>query len=1027
MVNIMINKDGINLKYLNSALSYEGRRKDYYILYTIVFMFAFLLCFSWLIFSDKSFIWYMDFTGDGWHQHLRALSYYATYLRNIIRHLISEHQLIIPDYDFNIGEGSDILNALHYYVIGDPIALLSVVVPTRYMHYFLSASCVLRLYLSGVAFSELCFGTDVKSRTGILAGSMAYSFSLWGIYCATRHPYFLNPMIYFPLMLLGIEKIIRKEKPHLFIASAAISAMSNFYFFYIIVILAITYAVIRLIRIYRNNYKPGIIQLLQLGGYAVLGVSLSAFILLPVLSMFLQDSRLGSPQPISLFYPLSYYSSLPGSMMSANFSYWLVLGFTAPAVLAAILLFCDRKHNSLLKVYYALCVLIMLFPIAGRFLNGMSYATNRWVWAFALLSSYILALYWDNLLNIENRKWLLLFASSIVYFTVCLHFDKSRSASTFVSSTFLFITLIVIRGFSINEKAVLISTKSFIVFLIVFFSSVNTSLWLFAPSTVAYTDEVTENSIVRFENTPGTWGYSSELIDNSQVRREWRNNEAVVVKGIAGSDYTRYSGRYMTLNAGLSAGVSATNYYWSISNPYVNNYRDLLYMKEPRNQIYHGYDDRTVPNTLAAVEYYTVKEQENTAVNKLKPPYGPVYRENYKFGLPYGFKLIKTINAQKNIKKDEANLLNELGQDKLTLKQKEKLKETVENNYLVYKNQYTLPLGYCYDASITEKDWKALNPAQRQQTLLEAAVIPHGKKIAVNTENYSAPSHDYRVDFDIVYEGTSFIHTNGGFVTTEDDVVVAIAINNPVAMSETYISFDNLGFTPTKQYDLFFGDETVDPSNLYNKTNWDILDSSAKAEIREERDYWDPVISVDLNFESSTYVKKTIHYDPPDAPFSSGRHNFIANMGYSKEPISWIRITLPKRGVYSFDDINIYCVPMDKYEEKINALKESHLENIQLSTDSIQGNVNVTRSKLLCVAIPYSDGWAATIDGNDSDVFCINAHYLGIEIPPGDHVVKLRYRTPYKLEGILISIAGVLALLLLLLFNQLQRQRKNYI
>ena len=49
----------------------------------------------------------------------------------------------------------------------------------------------------------------------------------------------MNPMIYFPFMILGMEKIIRKEKPYLFIVSAAVSAASNFYFFYIIVILAV--------------------------------------------------------------------------------------------------------------------------------------------------------------------------------------------------------------------------------------------------------------------------------------------------------------------------------------------------------------------------------------------------------------------------------------------------------------------------------------------------------------------------------------------------------------------------------------------------------------------------------------------------------------------------------------------------------------------------------------------------------------------------------------------------------------------
>ena len=91
-------------------------------------------CFSWFIVLGYSFI----FGGDGWHQHFVALVYYAKYLRGIIRNLINEHQLIIPDWDFYIGEGADIVNVFHYYVIGDPLTLLSVFVPSRYMQYFYS-------------------------------------------------------------------------------------------------------------------------------------------------------------------------------------------------------------------------------------------------------------------------------------------------------------------------------------------------------------------------------------------------------------------------------------------------------------------------------------------------------------------------------------------------------------------------------------------------------------------------------------------------------------------------------------------------------------------------------------------------------------------------------------------------------------------------------------------------------------------------------------------------------------------------
>ena len=116
--------------FVRKAFEEEGKRCFYYIFFTGIFLVVAFFCFSWFIFSGKSLIWKVD----GWNQHFKALVYYAQYLRSIIRHLLIEHKLIIPDWDFYIELGSDILNALHYYVIGDPITIFSMFVPTRYMH-----------------------------------------------------------------------------------------------------------------------------------------------------------------------------------------------------------------------------------------------------------------------------------------------------------------------------------------------------------------------------------------------------------------------------------------------------------------------------------------------------------------------------------------------------------------------------------------------------------------------------------------------------------------------------------------------------------------------------------------------------------------------------------------------------------------------------------------------------------------------------------------------------------------------------
>ena len=68
-----------------------------------------------------------------------------------------------------------------------------------------------------------------------------------------RHPFFINPMIYFPLLCLGVEKIFKKERPYLFIVITAVASMSNFYFLYMLTIFTVIYALIRFYQYYTKE------------------------------------------------------------------------------------------------------------------------------------------------------------------------------------------------------------------------------------------------------------------------------------------------------------------------------------------------------------------------------------------------------------------------------------------------------------------------------------------------------------------------------------------------------------------------------------------------------------------------------------------------------------------------------------------------------------------------------------------------------------------------------------------------------
>lgn len=944
-------------KLLQQAFTDDGKKKYYYVFYSVMFCIVAACCYSWFIIEGQSLV----LNGDGWVQHLKALIYYGRYLRNIVRRLINDHSLVIQDFDFYLGEGSDVLSTMHYYVIGDPIALLSVMVPSRFMHYFLTFSCILRLYLSGIAFSALCFGTGLKNRYGILAGAISYCFCGWGI-AAAMHPYFLNPMIYFPLMILGIEKTIRKEKPYLFIIIAAISAASNFYFFYMIVLLAVLYTLIRLGFLYRGQIRQGFMVLLDLGVMALTGVCIAGVILVPVLMIFLNDSRLSISQKFYWLYPWFYYSTLPSAALTITTPYWLCLGYTVPVILAVFLLFIKKGDRFLKTLFFAGCAII-LFPIGGRILNGMSYMANRWSWAFSLLCTYILAGKWDELFSVRDREWKLMVILSTLYYAVCMTFARSRAASTLSLIPIFYLVLLIIKKECPDNKH---KSKQAMLLLIVAANSVIISFW---------------------RNSPNGYNWVSKYMANSSIGDELINNEAYVVKEYAEGPFCRISGRNLTTNANILHDVSSTQYYWSISNPNMNRFRADLCMLEQSFFNYQGYDDRTTPTALSSVQLYVVNNDNSK-------------------GIPFGYSKEGKENVYPSVEKKLDELKKELDVEELSDEQISKIEGDLSKYYSFYKNEYSLPIAYCYDSYFNKDIWDSYDPVQKQEAQLESAYID-GELKEISFSDHKAA--DYSVPFEIECQGSEITQIENGFVTTSNGTKAVITLPNNNANSETYFGIKGLDFQKTAQYDLYFGDDSVDPLQLYNKTNWNLLNVTEKKDIRNEKKNWEYVNTAGITFESSGGVRKSLSYVPPEGTFSSGRHDYIVNLGYSEEGVTTITITFPYCGVYTFDDLTVYSIPMDKYAEKIGRLKENVLQDVQFGIDTVSGNISLEDDQLMCLAIPFSEGWKAYIDGREEETYCLNERYVGVVVPAGRHNVRFHYSEPYKKTGCLVSVMGIAA------------------
>lgn len=143
--------------------------KKFFLLYSAAFLVCAALCYFWFIINKKTLI----INSDGWRQHFAAFVYFGKYGREILETLFETHKFVLPQWDFSIGLGSDILTTLHFYAIGDPLDLLSIACPAKYAAYLYSLLSLFRLYLAGLSFGAFCF---IKKQNHVSSITVARLF-----------------------------------------------------------------------------------------------------------------------------------------------------------------------------------------------------------------------------------------------------------------------------------------------------------------------------------------------------------------------------------------------------------------------------------------------------------------------------------------------------------------------------------------------------------------------------------------------------------------------------------------------------------------------------------------------------------------------------------------------------------------------------------------------------------------------------------------------------------------------------------
>ena len=557
--------------------------KNYIVIYTILFSIIILIVL--LNFNGRTLIW----NNDGKRQFLPALIYWGKYIREIWHNIVNYGKLVIPQFDLCIGEGEDILRCLNGCVMLDPFYILSAFVDEGNTWILYDILQIVRLYLIGLVFSFYCIKNNVMNIIGILAGAFTYMFCLFGLLNFARHPSFLNVMIFFPLLLIGIDDVIYKNKGKILTISVFLASISYFYMFYQMVVLIAIYSIIRLLYLYKKNLKIFLRIVFQIIKYSLLGLCIASFIVIPIIYIYLSSSRLGINVGINTFYPVLYYLRLPSMFIGIDKGmYWVYIGVASFSIISLIFLYIDKKHIAE-KIYIFVLLIMLLIPFMGHIINAFSYVTNRWIFVLNFMIAYIVALKWDDILELKLSQFVKLYVLATIIIFVSLLTRETRVKPTVVSIAILLVSLLVI-GIGLNIKNIkkIKEISLFILLLLNLFFNIH----FFYSS---YN------------------GYANQMLTHEEIN-SIRNNEIEQLKKLLLSkktnEFNRYSGRNISVNYSMLDKIASTATYWSYPNSNVYEYRRKLELPQSLVNAFYDYDDREVSMALDSVKYFIIDKND---------------------------------------------------------------------------------------------------------------------------------------------------------------------------------------------------------------------------------------------------------------------------------------------------------------------------------------------------------------------------------------------------------------------------------
>ena len=333
--------------------------------------------------------------------------------------------------------GVNFVGSYSFYLLGSPFFWLTIPFPVEALPYLMGPLLILKFAFASLT-SYVYLHRYVKNQNLALLGSLLYAFSGFSVYNVFFN-HFHEAIITFPLMLAALDEYMYTRRRGIFGLSVALSCTVNYYFFVGQVTFTLIYFFLRLIC---KSWKISLKDLLSIALEAVIGVGISCILLVPSVMTVTQNSRTSNTingwnavlynhnqRYLHIIQSMFFPPDLPArpNFTPDSESKWASLGAWLPMFgMTGVIGWLQIKRKHWLKKLLWILFFMAMIPFlnsAFQLMNGSFY--GRWYYMLTLMMS--LATIMSLEYRYVNWKRSITWSTSItVFITAVIGFMPTR-------------------------------------------------------------------------------------------------------------------------------------------------------------------------------------------------------------------------------------------------------------------------------------------------------------------------------------------------------------------------------------------------------------------------------------------------------------------------------------------------------------------------------------------------------------------------------------------------------------------------